>query len=315
MKIIKSFEKNNLASVYIAELEKDKFVEFVESVQPPLTIDEKWVLIVSVLFGCPVRCKMCDAGGDYKGKLSVEQLMEQIKFLISRKFEDFRVPSKKFKIQFARLGEPALNPAVLEILEKLPNEIDAPGLIPCISTIAPLGSENFFSQLKLIKDKYYDKGRFQLQFSIHSTDEKIRDEIIPVKKLSFMEIAEISRGFRKQGDRKVTLNFALAKEYPLNPDILLENFSVDDFLIKITPLNPTYTVQKNNLESYISTEKITIDDEYPIINELKSAGYEVILSIGELDENQIGSNCGQYILTHLRNEDSLQDSYQWVEKE
>jgi 23S rRNA (adenine2503-C2)-methyltransferase len=32
---------------------------------------------------------------------------------------------------------------------------------------------------------------------------------------------------------------------------------------------------------------------------MRSAGYDVILSIGEVEENRIGSNCGQYVTRHL----------------
>ena len=37
------------------------------------------------------------------------------------------------------------------------------------------------------------------------------------------------------------------------------------------------------------------EKHYPVVDSLKAAGYDVILSIGEWEENQIGSNCGQYI--------------------
>ena len=132
--------------------------------------------------------------------------------------------------------------------------------------------------------------------------------------MSFQEISDISQHFRETGDRKITLNFALADEYPINPAVLTKFFSPEDFLIKITPLNPTYSVKENKLKTYISTEKFTTADEYAVIADLKKAGYEVLLSIGELDENKIGSNCGQYIQTHLNNEIPLQKSYQWIKR-
>jgi len=40
--------------------------------------------------------------------------------------------------------------------------------------------------------------------------------------------------------------------------------------------------------------------DYPVIDKLRSSGYEVILSIGEVEENRIGSNCGQYVMQYLR---------------
>ena len=42
---------------------------------------------------------------------------------------------------------------------------------------------------------------------------------------------------------------------------------------------------------------------------LRDAGYEVLLSIGELEENRIGSNCGQYIQAHLEARKKLKNGY------
>ena len=177
-------ENSDLATVYIGELDEGKYIEFAESVQPPFSINEKWILLVSTLYGCPVKCKFCDSGSFYHGKLSAEDIISQIDYLIKNRFGSNKIPVNKFKIQFARMGEPALNPNVLEVIEKLPELYNAPGLIPSISSIAPYGSELFFQKLKKIKDKHY-KENFQLQFSLHTTDETKRDWLIPVKKLTF----------------------------------------------------------------------------------------------------------------------------------
>ena len=138
---------DEVARVYIAEAEGGRHVEFVESVEPPLPREEKWVLIVSTLFGCPGGCRFCDAGGSYDGKLSADEILFQTDYMIDRRYPDRRVPAKKFKVQLARMGEPTLNDAVLEVLEILPSRYDAPGLMPALSTIAPVGREAFFERL------------------------------------------------------------------------------------------------------------------------------------------------------------------------
>src|SRR4030043_1026374 len=122
MKIIAEFGRDDLAKVYVAEMresvpiEKNQhghFVEFVESLQPPLSRNKKWVLIVSSMFGCPIQCKICDAGGDFSGCLTSEEILTQIDYMVSRRFPHKKPSTAKFKIQFARMGEPSLNPAVL----------------------------------------------------------------------------------------------------------------------------------------------------------------------------------------------------------
>jgi 23S rRNA (adenine2503-C2)-methyltransferase len=307
MKILAKAGRDDIAMVYIAQTREDddsSLIEFVESVQPPTPRNEKWVLIVSTLYGCPIGCNFCDAGHFYRGKLSYDDIMSQIDFLITNRFGERVVPVKKFKIQFARMGEPALNEAVLDVLAELPKRYDAPGLMPSISTIAPKGTDPFFERLLRIKEELY-RERFQLQFSIHTTDFKKRDEIIPVKKWGFEKIAEYGKRFRTAGDRKITLNFALAEGMPVDPKIMNEYFSPDTFLIKFTPVNPTYKAQKNNIRSHIVADR----EEYPVIEGLREAGFEVILSIGELAENDIGSNCGQHIMNFFKQRKKVEGGY------
>jgi len=310
MKILASTGREDVAMVYMAEIEQGKLVEFVESVQPPLPREKKWVLIVSTLFGCPVKCLMCDAGSHYEGKLSREDIFAQIDFLVKKRFPNGSIPVDKFKIQFARMGEPSLNLNTLDVLEELPHRYNATGLIPSISTIAPTGTDRFFNRLIEIKNNNYSRGRFQLQFSIHTTDERLRDHIVPAKKWNFARLAEYGEEFYDKDDRKITLNFALAEETPVDPGILLRHFDPGKFLIKITPLNPTHQAVKNRLSSYIDPYHKEKDNQ--IVRELRASGYEVIVSIGEVEENHIGSNCGQYVTRHLKAKEHIKNGYTYT---
>lgn len=310
MKIIASSGREDVAIVYIAEMEDGKLVECVEALQPPTPRSQKWVLLVSTMFGCPIGCQMCDAGGYYEGKPTAEQIFEQIDFLVRKRFPDGRVPVRQFKIQFARMGEPALNPAVLNVLREMPSRYDVPGFMPSISTVAPAGIERFMEQLLQIKQEQYSGGMFQFQFSIHTTDLSLRDKVIPIKKWSFEQMAEYGRRFYAPGDRKITLNFALAEGMPVDPEVLLNTFDPQIFLIKITPLNPTYRAVENNLTSYI--DPLQRDAQYELVNNLQKNGYDVIVSIGEAEENYIGSNCGQYIRRHLSASNHINDGYTYL---
>jgi 23S rRNA (adenine2503-C2)-methyltransferase len=314
MKIIASAGREDVALVYIAEMDSGKLVECVESLQPPLPREEKWVLLVSTMFGCPVGCMMCDAGGYYEGKPSADDILAQIDYLVYQRFPDGAIPSRQFKIQFARMGEPSLNPAVLPVLEALPQRFRAPGLMPSLSTIAPYGTAGFFERLLEIKRALYTAGRFQFQFSIHTTDQAARDRLIPVKKWSFAQMAEYGERFYQPGDRKITLNFALADSSaaengaaPIDAQVLLSYFSPEKFLIKITPLNPTYRALENRLSSHIDPTQT--EREYAVVAALREAGYQVIVSIGEVEENFIGSNCGQFLRRHLSNPVPIPDGY------
>jgi 23S rRNA (adenine2503-C2)-methyltransferase len=310
VRVLASTGRDDVAMVYVVDMGDNKLIECVESVQPPLPREDKWVLLVSTMFGCPIGCSMCDAGGHFEGKPSKEQILAQIDFLVKKRYADGVIPAKLFKIQFSRMGEPTLNPDVLDVLDELPELYNAPGLMPSLSTVAPKGSENFLDRLLEIKRAKYSGGHFQFQFSIHTTDEKLRDQMIPVKKWSFAEMEAYGERFYASGDRKLTLNFALAKDKPVEPGVLLRYFDPSKFLIKITPLNPTYRAVENKLSSYIDPQTET--NSYEIVGALEKAGYQVIVSIGEIEENLIGSNCGQYIKRHLSATQPIADGYTYT---
>ncbi len=345
MLIKNQFGDDNIATVYIAQI-KDKLFEFAESIQPPLTRNDKWVLTLSCLYGCPVKCLMCDAGRQYKGCMSKEDILKQINYLITKRFPNKIVPCEKFKIQFSRMGEPAFNNNILEVLKELPKMFHAPGLIPSISTIGPknANSQYFFKELTKIKNNLYPNGKFQMQFSIHTTDINKRDKLIPTAKMSFQEIANFADKFHQKNDRKITLNFIVMQNYPIEAKIIKKFFNKDKFIIKLTPLNPTNYAKQNKLETKLEPiklgevqtksqevcEKRANSREFcdertkqrelcsnlvpsklqssrtknnknnhnsikSLTNELKNQGFQVIISIGEPKENEIKSNCGQYI--------------------
>jgi len=93
MNVMASYGTDELARVYVADMgeAKEDLIEFVESVVPPIPRSEKWVLIISVLKGCPVGCLMCDANHSFRGMLSKEELFQQIDFLIMQRYPDLSV--------------------------------------------------------------------------------------------------------------------------------------------------------------------------------------------------------------------------------
>ncbi len=306
MEILGKYGKEDLATLYIAK-QGNNIVEFVESLQPPIPREEKWVLILSTMYGCPMKCLMCDAGEYYHGNLTKEQIFEQTDYMIKARYPDFTIPVNKFKIQFARMGEPALNDEVLEALKELPQRYNAKGLMPCLSTIAPKGATNFLIKLIEIKDDFYSNGNFQLQFSIHSTDEKERRKWLPDNIWTLEEINEYGERWFKEGDRKLTLNFALTEDSLIDPDVIAQIFSPEKFMIKMTPMNPTYKAQHHNLNSGITEENA---DSHPLLNEFKKRGFDSLISIGDWEENKIGSNCGQFATHYMDGKVLLKPTYQ-----
>jgi 23S rRNA (adenine2503-C2)-methyltransferase len=307
MKIVAEIGRSDIALVYVAETTSGKLVEFAESLAPPIPREKKWVLLLSTLNGCPVGCRFCDAGSFYGGPLSPDEMLLQIDHMVRRRFPTMEVPVEKFKIQFARMGEPAYNMGVLDVLAALPSRYRCGGIMPSVSTIAPCGADRFFRGLLAVKKEFYGR-RFQLQFSIHTTDTRLRDWLMPVRKWDFGRIAAYADDFLGKGDRKITLNFALAEGMPVDPSVLRTHFSPAKFVIKLTPVNPTCEARKNGVTSRISPH----EERCGLIDDLEAAGYETILSIGEPEENLIGSNCGQHVMNYLNAEDRIKNGYTYA---
>ena len=293
LKLVHTEGDDDLARVFVLETGDGARVECVESVQPPRPRDEKWVLIVSTLKGCPIRCPICDAGGSFRGRLSADEILGQVELMVRRRHPDGRVPARKLKVQFARMGDPALNDAVLDAIELLPSRVASGGLMPCVSTVAPRGREPFFDALKALKDRLYAGGRFQMQLSVHTTDDDARHRLVPARTLGLAGMAELGERFFEPGDRKVTLNFAPAVGLPLDPAALRPLFRPEVFAVKLTPINPTRAARSSGLEGAVDP----LDDAScrALARRFEDAGYDAILSIGDLRENAIGSNCGMYV--------------------
>jgi 23S rRNA (adenine2503-C2)-methyltransferase len=294
MRIIEKSGDSTLASVYIAQFRDDPamLVEFVDARDPDLPKEDKWVIIVSSQFGCPVACPMCDAGGEYFGNLTTDEIFAQIDHVVERENHE-RLRSSKFKIQFARMGEPSLNPSVLEVLRELPIRYNAPGLIPCVATVAPRVAREWFDELLAIRSDIFKDKLFQLQLSINSTDEITRNRLMPIAKMDFRQLSDYCDTFFRGGPRKVALNFALSDVSNVEPKVIRNFFSPDSCCIKITPLNPTIMSQKEGLAT-------AIDPAHPeragdLVDSFRTLGYDVILSIGDVRENHIGSNCGMSV--------------------
>lgn len=292
IEVLAGRKHGDLGEVLVARFEAHgPLVELVDTRDPRYPVSKKWVAIISTQFGCPVGCLFCDAGGDYRGDLSAAQMLALVDHLVDRRFPGRVVPVPKWKLHLARMGEPSLNPAVPEFLEALAGRYQAAGLIPTIPTLAASAPGEWLHRVRRVKDRLYAGGRFQLQFSANSTDEEWRDRLMPVPKWPLERLAAFGREWFRPGDRKLTLNFALAEGVPFEPAEVARLFDPALFLVKLTPVNPTEAGARNGL-----SPRLTCADPGALsgpVAALERAGFEVLVSIGVDAENVLGSNCGQ----------------------
>jgi len=284
-----------IADLYRAHRATDPelWFEFLDAVDPGTPREEKWVIMISTQFGCAVNCAMCDAGTiGYRGNLTTEDMLSQIRLALSLHPEINPASVPKLKVHFARMGEPSLNPAVLEALSHLGRGAGLPGLMPSISSVAPRcpRSEDFFRKLTALKDERFSGGNFQMQFSVHSTDEEARRALVPIRKWTLEDIAAFGPRWWKPGDRKLTLNFALSDSVPFDPDAVERLYSPESFLLKFTPIHPTRRADENKLTLswFEAPERVS-----RLTEELSRRGFQCIVNPTWPEEVYGAVSCGQ----------------------
>lgn len=200
--------------------------------------DERWMIGVSTMSGCPVGCKFCSTGMLKKLELLFDsQTVKQVHFITNKHFAN-HIPnnSKEFKINYTRMGEPFLN---LKEVKSAIRELSAcwPHTHHYLSTIGINGSDFSFVE-----------GNISLQFSIHSLNEEKRNWLIPYKnKMTLKEIGQV----RTKSKLKTTLNLTLVDEADFDINILKEYFDPQYFFINVSPLNENVVSRKNLLNGVV----------------------------------------------------------------
>jgi len=237
--------------VYAIELEDGALIETTDTFLPFYTKDaigkhqnsldnyelgdrsERWMVGVSVMSGCPVRCKFCATGQMKKWRnLTAQEIIDQVEFVVSKNPEYDPLNSKEFKVNYTRMGEPFLNidavkEAIFELNKRYPN------LHHYVSTIGV--SDSDFSWIK---------DNITLQISVHSTDNESRNWLIPFKKkMTLQELGQI----RTKSFLKTTINLTLVKEEDFDINILKTLFNPKHFFVKISPINTNAVSNKHDL--------------------------------------------------------------------
>ena len=198
--------------------------------------NDRWMIGVSCMSGCPVHCKFCNTGKLKRWRnLTSDEIFEQVKFIIDKNKEKYDPhDSKEFKINYTRMGEPFLNiEAVKDAIGKVDSYLEGTGVHHYISTIGIANSD--FSWIK---------DNVTLQLSLHSLNEERRNDLIPfANKMSIKQLGQV----RTDSDLKTTLNMTLVDDSDFDIDILTKNFDKGKFFIKLSPINENDVSIENNL--------------------------------------------------------------------
>ena len=261
-------------------------------------LSEKWVVTISTQYGCKMNCIFCDVPMAGSGlNVSESDLINQIETALSLHPEI--VQTERLNIHFARMGEPTWNPAVCSATSKLIEMFnDAYNLHPVVSTMMPVANgylKSFLQDWMYIKNNLLN-GNAGLQLSINSTNELERTHMFNGNACTILEIAHIMQEVPRPVGRKITLNFAVA-EYEIDANILIKYFNPKYYIVKLTPMHKTKACVERDL--YTLGDYTSYYPYKQIEENLKSAGYDVIVFIASKEEDISGITCGNAILGYM----------------
>ena len=269
------------------------------------SLTEKWVITLSTQYGCLQNCTFCDCPKiKFAGNASFEDLKKQFYSAI-RCFPECAY-TDRLNIHFARMGEPLFNKNVFDfsiwlwenkykIYQDLGLRIET--LHPVLTTSLPNRCKDISEKLLQwidIKNNVYN-GMAGLQISVNSTDELQRKKMFSGNSLSLLDFSKIADTFLEPKGRKYTLNFALASGYIVDSKKLASMFDPQKWMCKITPIHNNMACKKNNIstiDGYNSFSPYKKTEE-----ELKRAGFDVIVFVPSMDEENGLVTCGNVILS------------------
>jgi len=258
-------------------------------------LEEKWVITISTQYGCSMDCPYCDVPKVGPGKnATLLDLIRQVNTGLDLHPEV--KSSARLNIHFARMGEPTWNPNVLEAARRFKFIADHFFVHPVVSTMMPKNNQwlkVFIHEWMSIKNKLYN-GNAGLQISLNSTDEQQRKFLFNNNSLTVPEMAAIMTGVEPVG-RKITLNVALAADTIVDPAVLLKYFSPRNYIVKITPMHETHACKANDIHTPEGYDKY--QPYKPLEEALKNAGYDVLVFIPSVEEDEGLITCGNAILS------------------
>ncbi len=269
-----------------------------------MPLSEKWVVTVSTQYGCPMRCTFCDVPNvPFRGNVSLEDLYGQLRRAIGL-FPGVRY-TERLNLHFARMGDPVFNDEVFEfsrwLAESKRQLHKDTGLR--VETLHPVLTTSLPKKYKRLGERIYDwayiknvdfRGQAGLQFSINSTDEGQRSAMFGDQQLHLEDFAAIVRALPEPISRKYCLNFAYSTDFIIDAAKVARLFDPEKFMCKITPIHNNNACRDNKIQtvggydSYRPYAKPETD--------LKEAGFDVLVFVPSLDEEDGLVTCGNAIL-------------------
>ena len=245
------------------------------------TYDERTVLCISTMCGCPMGCRFCGTGDYFVRSLTAEEIVGQATYILESQIDGIDPLSiKKLQIMVMSMGEPAmvrsLWPAFRTLYQMYPNA----SLL--ISTSGPDVDYSW------ICDMSVEIPTVGLQFSVHESTDEARNKLIPFKKkLGLKEIAEEGKIWHLMTGRRPFFNYCAHDANTSDKDValLLDLFdpSMWEATVSVICEREAHAPAANNKQRDLAIE---------FGSKLVEQGYNVRV-FDPAGQDTIGGGCGQ----------------------
>lgn len=168
------------------------------------TYEERTVMCVSTMTGCPMGCSFCGTGKFFGRNLTAEEILDQVETMRIQNNIDFS-QCQKLQIMFMSMGEPLLNMEAMEqVLEELHDKYPNAQLL--VSTSGPDTKDGWNAFMA----SAFFVPTLGLQFSVHESTDEARNKLIPMKKkLNLEQISQMGLEFYANTRRKPFFNYCV----------------------------------------------------------------------------------------------------------
>lgn len=276
IKAFKDAEEN--VTKYIFEKE-DIAIESVLYKYP--TYDERTVLCISTMCGCPMGCRFCGTGDYFVRSLTVDEIVGQATHILENCIDGMIPQSiKKLQIMVMSMGEPALVKSLAEAFRILHKKYPNANLL--ISSSGPKVDYSW------IRDLSVEIPTVGLQFSVHESLDSARDLLIPFdKKLTLQEIANEGVSWYDATGRKPYFNYCAHENNSSEDDILRLLTLFDPIIweatVSVICERNAFEIAKNDYQRSLA---VNFGDK------LLEYGYNVRI-FDPAGQDVIGGGCGQ----------------------
>ena len=236
---------------------------------------------VSSQVGCSLSCTFCATGTlKLERNLNYAEIYDQIFILNEEALLNFGKPLSN--IVYMGMGEPLLNYENLLKSIELVSSKTGLSMSPKRITVSTAGIA------KMIKKLADDDVRFNLAISLHTSDDKKREEIMPINKsINLEELKESIKYFFEKTGTRITYEYILFKDI---------NDSLDDAheLVKFCKSTPCKVnlIEYNSVDN-IPFQKASNNKTEKFINFLNEKN--VIVNLRRSKGKDINAACGQLV--------------------